>query len=38
MSGPQGDLCDDFLEHLLDFAEARVAKEARARGWEAGGG
>ena len=38
VGGPWGDLSDDFHELLLELAEARVAKEARARGWEAGEG
>ena len=38
VAGPWGDLSDDFHELLLELAEARVAKEARGRGWEAGEG
>ena len=37
VAGPWGEISDDFHELLLELAEARVAKEARARGWEAAG-
>ena len=37
VAGPWGEISDDFHELLLELAEARVAKEARVRGWEAAG-